>query len=142
MLMGCPFPWGIAVSAETYPFVLAIERLAIPLYLGAGEDERSNEQTVYLSVKLHYPAPPASSDVDGADYLCYDTLCKKLLGVAAKQPYQLIEYLSAELLRAIQVEVPPSVLITLNLQKPLPFLLVGYDVQGAAVELRGYGEKR
>lgn|GEM_PF-5154142 len=130
------------MSVETYPFVLAIERLAIPLFLGAGEEERSNAQTVYLSVKLHYPSLPVSAEVDGADYLCYDTLCQKLLAVAAKQPYQLIEYLSAELLRAIQAEVPPTVLITLTLQKPLPFLLVGYDVQGAAVELRGQGAKR
>lgn len=127
--------------SETYPFILSIERLAVPLFLGAGEAERSNEQTVYLSVKLHYPAPPASAEVDGADYLCYDALCKKLLSVATKQPYQLIEYLSAELLRTVQAEVSPDVYIVLTLQKPLPFLLVGYDVQGAAVEVQAKGVK-
>lgn len=129
-------------SPSSFPFILSVERLAVPLYLGAGDEERSNEQTVYLSVKLHYPTAPASAGVDGADYLCYDTLCKKLLAVAAKQPYQLIEYLSAELLRAVQAEVSPDVLIVLILQKPLPFLLVGYDVQGAAVEVTGRGVKQ
>ena len=105
---------SIASSQTDYPFVLAIERLAIPLHLGAGEEERAKPQTVYLSVKLHYAAAPASAAQDGAEYLCYDTLCKKLLAVAAKHPYQLIEYLSAELLRAVQAEVSSDVFIKPN----------------------------
>lgn len=125
----------------TYPFSLAIERLAVPVFLGVGEEERQNKQEIFLSIKIGYSEKPKEINEDMGEYVCYDTLCQKLLAVAAQKPYHLIEYLSSELMKAVRNHVPAHADVWLKLQKPLPVSLVGYQIEGAAVELFDAGVK-
>lgn len=122
-----------------YPFSLAVERLALPVYLGAGDEERAVEQTVYVSLTLFYPKAPDAAQQDAAEYLCYDGLCQSLLAVAAREPFHLIEFLAAELFRTVREAAPKECKVWLRLQKPLPVSLVGYAVEGAAIELSDLG---
>lgn len=126
----------MSVSAPPiFPFTLTIERLAVPVFLGVGEEERRARQIVYVSVKLSYPHRPDATAQDASDYLCYDGLCQQILAVAAEKPVQLIEFLAAEIFRSLRATVPAQAYLTLKLHKPLPVSLVGYEVEGATVEL-------
>jgi FolB domain-containing protein len=122
-----------------HPFSLSVNRLALPVFLGVGEEERSRQQTVYISVTLAYGQTPDCMRDDAADYFCYDTLCRKLLETAASRQWSLIEYLANKLLRAVRQSAPAQADIRLKLHKPLPVSLVGYEVDGATVELFNAG---
>lgn len=131
---------GFPASAA-YPFVLSVERLALPVHLGEGKAEREARQTVYLSLAVLYPQAPDAARQDGAPFLCYDTLCQSLLATATKAPVQLIEFLASELFRTVRQAAPEDCRVWLRLQKPLPKSLVGYEVAGAAVEICDIGSE-
>lgn len=120
--------------SQPYPFTLSVEQLEMPVHLGVTVEEQAVAQTVYASVVLYYPAAPDAAAQDASAYQCYDSLCKKLLAVAAAQPVALIEFLVGELYRVLRAEVPPEVKIRVRLHKPLPESLVGYRVRGATAE--------
>lgn len=115
--------------SQPYPFCLSIDRLAVPVHLGVPEEERREEQTVYVWVKLYYPYIPS-----GSDYQCYDSLCQSLLATARQKPVELVETLIMDLYRCLRRQIPSEVPIHVKLHKPLPASLVGYEVEGATVE--------
>lgn len=120
--------------SQPYPFCLSINQLALPVHLGVTEQERAEPQTVYADVRLYYPAAPAASQNDAADYQCYDALCQSMLALVRKEPIELIEFLVGALYRCLRAQVPDEVKIRVTLHKPLPQSLVGYEVQGATAE--------
>lgn len=124
----------VARLSQPYPFTLAVEKLELPVHLGVTPEEQAQPQTVHAWVKLYYPAAPDAAGQDSADYLCYDHLCRMLRDVAAQRPVALVEFLAGELYRAVRGVAPPEVGIRIRLHKPLPATLVGYAVEGAAVE--------
>lgn len=115
--------------SQPYPFCLRIERLAVPVRLGVTEEERREEQTVYIWVRLYYPYVPGDSD-----YQCYDSLCQSLLETARQKPVELVETLIMDLYHCLRRQIPSEVPIHVKLHKPLPPSLVGYEVGGASVE--------
>lgn len=116
----------------TYPFVLSIDELSVPVHLGVTEDERRYATTVSVWVKLFYSFPPDAVRQDDAEYLDYDHICHALLSCAGSQSFQLLEFLTSALYAEIRGLAPDGVGVWIRVHKPLPLSLVGYEVKGAS----------
>lgn len=123
----------MAETAITYPFCLKIDALEIPVHLGVTAEERLEAQVVKAWIQIFYPELPNGAKKDAANYMCYDTLCQRLLQRAGVQHFHLVEYLTRELYEVVRAQAPKDVRIRVEVKKPLPVSLVGYKVEGASV---------
>lgn len=122
--------------SERYQACLHIDRLQLPVTLGYGSGEREKKQAIELDLRFFFRARLGSCDSQALPFLCYDKLSHTLLGFVEGKEFQLIEFLSSELLRVIREHIarelpemaPEDIRILLTLHKchpPVPAIQNG-----------------
>jgi FolB domain-containing protein len=125
--------------SERYHACLQIDRLRLPVFLGYEEGERQKAQAVELDIRFFFRARPASCASETMPFLCYDKLTQALLAYVNGKEFQLIEYLSTEIMQVIRANIsaqlpelsPEDVRVLLTLHKchpPVPAIQGGVRI--------------
>jgi len=98
--------------------VLAIQDYKLHVNLGVTAKERTKKQVILLNLKIFFPKLPLACKSDKLqDTICYQKLTEDINKFCAKRKFQLLEYLTAELLVFIAAKLPNRCKIELTLVK-------------------------
>ena len=97
---------------------LQLNNIALSVYLGWSERERSKKQSIMLNVTLYFPEPPKACFTDHLDDTCdYDNLIQHIAEKTEMQSFHLIEHLSAHLYQIINAAFPNNKGISISVMK-------------------------
>lgn len=77
---------------------LVIHQLELNVFLGWGDAERSQKQTVWVDLTADFKTPPKATETDRLnDTYCYHTLSHQIVENISPRGFRLIEHLSAQI---------------------------------------------
>ena len=114
-------------------FSLIIEALVLDINIGQYADERINKQKIQFDVKIDFLDKPAPCETDGADFICYHEICKKIMDYCDARDFQLLEFLANEILKLVKSQIEAENKISVKVKKLNP--PVPYQIGGAAFEI-------
>jgi dihydroneopterin aldolase len=101
--------------------VLILKNFIIPVHLGVTAAERKKSQNITLNIEIQFPQSPLACQTDKlADTICYHELTTAISEFCAKDKFNLIEYLGAELYKFIQSKIPANCKLRLSVAKQPP----------------------
>ena len=87
---------------KAYCAAFTVEELHYMAYLGFYEEERKVPQPVYVGFRLYFDTLPECSQDDHASFLDYHQLIQHVGAFIHSRPFNLIEYMGAQLFQEIR----------------------------------------
>jgi FolB domain-containing protein len=110
-----------AGNCNTYPAVLALDRLHLKLYLGVSDAERRVPQSVHIYLKIFFKQLPSSCLNDKLDdTICYDKLVQEIKAFCNNREFKLLEFLCFQLHNCLRQTINPDYKLWLKIEKCAP----------------------
>ena len=97
---------------------ISLNDLALAVHLGVTDQERSQLQTVTLSLTIHFDMPPVACLTDNLhDTYCYDTLVTDIKNNFSSKTFNLLEHLGYSIYQHAKAVLAHDCAIQIALQK-------------------------